>query len=197
MTFFLGVLLLAPGGGLRGASAEGSPLLLLGAGSERPPVGRFLPGSRRTILYPASVASYGLTTPLRSPGRKGWDRLVADSLERAALLLSTVDPLLVRDSKGVLEMAVLSGDNTPLLATGTLTKGFLTRFSALFGPELLVAIPARNKIYVFPKLANRIQEMSAAIRDDYLISPMPVSTELFELSKKGLKAVGTLDPDER
>lgn len=122
--------------------------------------------------------------------------MIADSLDRSALVLSTVDPLLVRDSKGVLQMAVLRAES-PLLATGVLTKGFLTRFSAMFGPELLIAIPARNKVYVFPKLANRIAEMSAAIRDDYLISPMPVSTELFELSKGGLKAVGTVDPDDR
>jgi len=31
------------------------------------------------------------------------------------------------------------------------------------------------------------------IRDDYLISPMPVSTELFELSKKGIRAIGDCD----
>jgi hypothetical protein len=159
-------------------------------------VERFLPGSRRTILYPASVDSYGLPRSLRSPGKGGWVCFITESLDRAGLLLSTIDPLLVRDSKGVLQMAVLSTDS-PLLATGVLTKGFLTKFSALFGPELLIAIPARNKVYIFPKLANRIPEMSATIRDDYLISPMPVSTELFELSKSGLKAVGTIDPDER
>jgi hypothetical protein len=159
-------------------------------------VERFLPGSRRTILYPASVDSYGLARSLLSPEKGGWDRLISDSLDRAGLVLSTVDPLLVRDSNGVLQMAVLSTDSQ-LLATGVLTKGFLARFSALFGPELLVAIPARNKIYIFPKLANRIAGLSGAIRDDYLISPMPVSTELFELSKSGLRAVGTVDPDER
>lgn len=122
--------------------------------------------------------------------------MITGSREQAGLLLGTLDPLLVRDSKGVLQMAVLSSDS-PLLATGVLTKGFLTRFSALFGPELLIAIPARNKVYVFPKLANRIPEMSGTIRDDYLISPMPVSTELFELSKNGLRTIGSVDPDER
>ncbi|NBZ94997.1 MAG: hypothetical protein EBR40_00955 [Proteobacteria bacterium] len=170
--------------------------MLLGPASERAPVERFLPGSRRTILYPATVDSYGSTRSARTPGKGGWDRVIAESLDRSALLLSTTDPLLVRDSKGVLQMAVLSADS-PLLATAVLTKGFLTRFSALFGPELLITIPARNKVYVFPKLANRIPEMSGTIRDDYLISPMPVSTELFELSKSGLKTVGTIDPDER
>jgi protein tyrosine phosphatase (PTP) superfamily phosphohydrolase (DUF442 family) len=38
--------------------------------------------------------------------------------------------------------------------------------------------------------------MSQVIRDDYLISPQPVSTELFELSKKGMRAIGTVDPDD-
>lgn len=194
MTFFLTALVL-PSGSL-GANTPGECLLLLGPASERAPVERFLPGSRRTILYPASVDSYGLPRSLRSPGKGGWVCFITESLDRAGLLLSTIDPLLVRDSKGVLQMAVLSTDS-PLLATGVLTKGFLTKFSALFGPELLIAIPARNKVYIFPKLANRIPEMSATIRDDYLISPMPVSTELFELSKSGLKAVGTIDPDER
>jgi hypothetical protein len=194
MTFFLAVLFL-PHSDLKALRA-GEALILLGPSSERAPVERFLPDSRRTILYPASVDAYGSTRSLRTPGKGGWDRMITESLERSALLLSTTDPLLVRDSKGVLQMAVLSADS-PLLATAVLTKGFLTRFSALFGPELLIAIPARNKIYVFPKLANRIPEMSGTIRDDYLISPMPVSTELFELSKGGLKTVGTIDPDER
>ena len=194
MIFFLTApLFLAPG--LR-AATPGESLLLLGQASERAAVERFIPGSRRTILYPATVDSYGFTRSLQSPGKGGWDHMITGSLERADLLLSTLDPLLVRDSKGVLQMAVLSADS-PLLATGVLTKGFLTKFSALFGPELLIAVPSRNKVYVFPKLANRIPEMSATIRDDYLISPMPVSTELFELSKGGLKAVGTIDPDER
>jgi hypothetical protein len=38
--------------------------------------------------------------------------------------------------------------------------------------------------------------MSELLRDDYLISPIPASTEIFELSAKGLHAVGTIDPNE-
>jgi hypothetical protein len=38
--------------------------------------------------------------------------------------------------------------------------------------------------------------MAAAIRDDYLISAMPASTEIFELSHNGLRAVGSLNPDD-
>jgi protein tyrosine phosphatase (PTP) superfamily phosphohydrolase (DUF442 family) len=38
--------------------------------------------------------------------------------------------------------------------------------------------------------------MAGTIRDDYLISPQPVSTELFELSKKGIRTIGNIDPTE-
>ena len=180
----------------RALGAGESGLLLLGGSSLRPPVKRYLPGARRTILFPSSVDFYGLISPLSRPGKGGWKTLADDSLERAALLLATTDPCLIRDSHGVLEMAVLTADS-PLLATAVLSKGFLPRFSALFGPELLLAIPARNKVYVFPKLANRLSAMKQTIRDDFLISPAPVSLELFELSAKGLRTVGTLDPDDR
>jgi hypothetical protein len=33
------------------------------------------------------------------------------------------------------------------------------------------------------------------MRDDYLISPMPLSTEIFELSRFGLRTIGSFDPD--
>ena len=39
--------------------------------------------------------------------------------------------------------------------------------------------------------------MTQNIRDDYLISAMPVSTELLEISKKGIKAIGNIDPSDR
>ena len=93
-------------------------------------------------------------------------------------------------------MAVISTDN-PLTASCLLLPGFLMRFSAIFGPELIVAVPSRTKIYIFPKLANRLPEMTGTIRDDYLISPQPVSLELFELSKNGIRAIGSIDPDDQ
>jgi len=38
--------------------------------------------------------------------------------------------------------------------------------------------------------------MTDTIRDDYKISPMPVSTEVFELTRRGLKTVGTLEASD-
>jgi len=174
------------------------PGILLGGAFERPPIHRFLEGSRHTILFPARIFENGIYEPLTSESglnAKYWDNFIRESLERASLLLATLDPLMVRDRAGVIQMAVLSSDN-PMVASCILTHGFLQRFSAIFGPELLIAIPSRNKIYVFPKLANRIASAIPTIHDDHLISPMPVSSEIFELSAKGLHSVGTLDPDD-
>ena len=177
---------------------DGVPALLIGPAYLRPPVYRYLPNSKRTILYPVLIKSSGETISVNgqnftTPG--DWDRFVKDARERSQLQLATLDPTLVRDSHGVIQMAVIFTD-TPVTATCTLTPGFIERFSAIFGPELLVAFPTQNKIYVFPKLANKIEAMTETIRDDYLISPMPASTELFELSREGLHAVGSLNPDD-
>jgi len=181
------------------AKESGAPAILMGGSFEHPPVHAFLQGSKKTLLYPATMGPHGEVTPLEGSAwmtASGWDRMVKRSRESSALLLSTLDPLLIRDRKGVLQMAVLTTDS-PLLATCILSPGFLTRFSAFFGPELIVAVPTRNKIYVFPKLANRLPDMTQNIRDDYLISAMPVSTELLEISKKGIKAIGNIDPSDR
>jgi hypothetical protein len=181
---------------VRATSGQEPNLLLLGASFERPSIFRYLPGSRRTILYPAIMDKEGWITPCDKPQTdKDWDRFLRNSKERISLLLATSDIQMTRDNRGVIQMALITGEN-PEIASCALLPGFLDRFSAVFGPEILIAIPARNKIYVFPKLANRIQDTLRTIHDDRLITPTPVSMELFELSKRGLRAVGTLEPDD-
>jgi hypothetical protein len=184
---------------LHGSDGKGTPALLFGGYFERPPIHRFLSGSKKTLLFPALVSNQGEAILLVSEAGmtpSAWDAILKESREETSLFMATMDPLMVRDNNQVIQAAVMSSDD-PRLASCILNPGFLRRFSAIFGPELIVAIPSRKKIYVFPKLANRIPEMIQMIRDDYLISPQPVSTELFELSKKGIRAIGTVDPDDQ
>ncbi|MCX8494106.1 MAG: hypothetical protein ORN23_07760 [Chthoniobacterales bacterium] len=183
---------------LHGSDKKETPALLLGGYFERPPIHCFLPRSKKTLLFPAHVSRHSEVTPLGSDAGmspEAWDRFLKESREDTSLLMATLNPLMVRDAHEVIQAAVMSSDD-PRLASCILNPGFLRRFSAIFGPELIVAIPSRTKIYVFPKLANRLPEMSQVIRDDYLISPQPVSKELFEVSKKGMRAIGTVDPDD-
>ena len=178
--------------------AQGSPetdsrnLVMIGGSFEEPPVKRFFNGSRSTILYPASIARDGTVTPLsKAPGSGpgAWDSLVAESRERASLLLSTLEPEMKRDENGVIQAAVLKSPD-PATATCVLAPGFLERFRAVFGPELIVAAPSRTTLYVFPKLANRLPEAANTVRDEYLVSPCPVTTEFLEISGRGIRAVG-------
>jgi len=195
----LAVSLLFPGVGTSVASdREGDPVLLIVPSFERPEVCRYLPGSKRTLITPALMQHNGETRLLGAKAFKTsgeWDHFIKRARERSALQLATLNPEMIRDSHGIIQMAVIFSES-PLTASCILSPAFLQHFSAIFGPELLIAIPTRNKIYIFPKLANHLQQMTGTIWDDYLISPMTASTEIFELSRNGLYAAGSLDPDD-
>jgi hypothetical protein len=171
-------------------------VLFLGGSFEHPPIHRYLPGSKRTIIYPAVLGKNTFSKPLdQHLNGKSWDKLIKDSQENALLQLAMLNPKIIRDSREIIQMAVISTED-PTTASLVLLPSFLGHFSAIFGPELIVAIPARNKIYIFPKLANELPRMAETMREDFLISPMPVSTEIFELSKKGLRTIGNYDPND-
>ena len=177
---------------------EGDPVLLIAPSFDRPAISRYLPGSKRTLITPALIQKNGEIQQLgakafKTPGE--WDRFIKSARESSALQLATLNPEMIRDSHGIIQMAVIKSESRAT-ASCILASGFLEHFSPVFGPELIVAIPTGNKIYIFPKLANQLQEMIGTIRDDYLISPMPVSSEIFELSRNGVRAIGSLDPDD-
>ncbi len=180
-----------------GGSPEGETLAIGGAfGSSL--IRRYLPGSRSTILYPAIRQSDGRISPAepKSGLSSGtWDKILSSWREDASLLLATLNPEMIRDGDGVIQAAVLRSTD-PLVSTCMLLPGFLDRFSAVFGPEILVAVPSETTLYIFPKLANRISGFRERIVDEFLLSPRPVSTEFFEISRKGLRGAGDFRPEE-
>ena len=74
-----------------------------------------------------------------------------------------------------------------------LAEKFADLFKDTLGDKLLVTIPNRTTAYIFPALASRYQEYSPLIFAAYRDTPFPVSTEVFELSKDGFKAVGAFE----
>ena len=190
--------ILSLGSPLRAENPQGDPALLIAPSFEHPAVSRYLPDAKRTILIPALVTKSGEITLLDEKAlqtSEEWEHFVKDATERSRLQLATLEPTMVRDEHGIIQMAVITTE-TPMTASAILLPGFLEHFSAIFGPELLITVPTQNKICIFPKLANHLPQMRGAIRDDYLISAMPASTEIFELSHQGLHAVGSFDPDD-
>ena len=183
------------------AESGSRPVVMIGGSFERPPVMRYLRESRSTILYPALLSGNGRVLPLPTDATGGkpmkpaaYEQLISEARERAALLLATLDPEMKRDGHGVIQAALLKSPD-PATATCILAPGFLDRFRAVFGPELIVAIPSRTTLYVFPKLANTLPEAAETIRNEYALSPCPVTTEFFEVSASGIRAAGDFRGD--
>lgn len=150
-------------------------------------------GSDRTVLVPAraekdeilplkreEVMSRGVTR----------EKILASAPAAAAAVLATLTPRYVRDDNKVIQYAVLESDS-PLTASAVLAPKFGELFASTLGPDLLVAIPNRNLVYVFPKQSPVFQTFADLIYAEYQSSSNPVSRELFEIRDGKLIAIGT------
>lgn len=163
-----------------------------------PQVSQPIPGSNTTVLVPACVESAGNVRAMTQ------DEFAALGVDWAAFLakaglggsaeLAKLKPEWVRDRHRVIECAILRaaqpGDD---LTAVLFAPEFIPRFTPVFGRTLLVAIPDRHTIYLFPKLASRYPEYAQKVLAVYGKSKNPVTRELFELSVGGLRAVGTYE----
>lgn len=149
-----------------------------------------IPGAERTVLVPGYLAD----DEVHYFSKKEWDALGLDWAafrEKAAANAAdkTVSVELTRDRKKVVQYATLTSAS-PLTATAVLSPDFLTKFADIFGAKLLVAIPNRFTVFVFPALASNYQDYAPMILDAYHATAYPVSVEVFEVSASGLRAIG-------
>ncbi len=91
--------------------------------------------------------------------------------------------------------AALNSDD-PLTGTMILSPDFLKRFKDIFGSTIIVAIPNRFTVYVFPGLASDYKDYSTLVMQAYYNSTYPVSLELFQISPAGIKAIGEYREDD-
>lgn len=124
------------------------------------------------------------------------DRLKIDlaSVDRiaranASAELAAIEPEYVRDARGVILFARLDGPR-PTVAGTVLAPDFGEKFRDTLGPDLLVAIPNRYRIYVYPALAETFNDTAELVLRDYETSGDRVSRELFRVTPEGLRAVG-------
>ena len=148
--------------------------------------------SERTVLVPAKFINEEIL-PLKredaaAPGvsRK---EILAQAIPAAEKVLATLKPEYIRDSNKVIEYAVLQSDS-PLTASAVLAPGFAKVFEETLGPDILIAIPNRNRIFVFPRLSSAYEQMTDIIVGEYESSSAPVSRELFTLRNGTLTALG-------
>ncbi len=152
-------------------------------------------GARHTVLVPGYVSD-GEPQYFQ---KKEWDAMALtwDAFRARAAKNATEKKFqadLVRDVHQVAEYAAITSDD-PLTATMIFSPDFLKRFKIIFGPTLIVAIPNRFTVYVFPGLASDYQNYSPMIIRAFQESAYPVSLEVFEISAAGIRAVGAFEED--
>lgn len=160
----------------------------------RPPVTFPIPGAERTVLVPGYRTEDG---EVRYFTRAQYDALGLDwpAFQAKAAANKTdkkVKATFARNKKGVVEFATFASEH-PLTATSVLVPEFRRTFEETFGPKMLVAVPNRYTVYIFPALASTYRDYAPMILEAYRATPYPVSVEVFELSENGLRAIGIFE----
>ena len=155
---------------------------------------RPIAGSQRTILAVVRVVD-GEVNPLTREEKKSvhmtFEQIHAEALKTASDVLAHITPQIVRDKKKVIRYAVLESAN-PLTASCVLAPEFAATFRDTLGPDLIVAMPHRNVVFVFSKQDDAHLQMAETIINGYLSSNYPVSRELFALENGSLRSLGEL-----
>jgi len=151
-------------------------------------------GARHTLFVPGYIGDDGDPQYF---SKKDWNalKLTWDAFRQRAGQNATEKKFraeLVRDDHKVVQYAVINSDD-PLTGTMVLSPDFLKKFKDIFGPTILVAIPSRFTVYVFPALASEYKNYSPQVIQAYQQSAYPVSLEVFEISDAGMRAIGTFE----
>lgn len=151
-----------------------------------------IPGSQTAVLTPARLVN-GEVLPLRRDEvlERGVTRtkILQSAAASAAEVLSTLKPRFVRDTNKVIQYAVLESES-PLTVSAVLAPGFSSLFTETLGPDILVAIPNRFRIFVFPRDAFLYQSFADLIFVEYQSTPYPVTREIFAIRDGKLLAIG-------
>lgn len=149
-------------------------------------------GSETAVLVPARFVD-GEVLPLKREEvlRLGVTRkeILDQAPAAAAKVLAGLKPDYIRDKNQVIQYAVLASES-PLTASAVLAPGFTELFAETLGPDLLIAIPNRFRILVFPRDTRATQGLSDVVFAEYQSSSYPVSREVFALKKGKLIAIG-------
>ena len=159
----------------------------------RPAVYFPIPGSQRTVFAPGYLKDGEPVYFTRAEYEKihlSLDQFLTKS--RANSSDKKVTARFIRTSNKTIEYAVLQSDS-PLMATAVLAPDFIEKFKSLLGEKLIVAIPNRNTVFVFPAQSTDYHNYASQVLQAYRESAHPVSLEAFELSKDGLQAVGSYE----
>jgi len=107
----------------------------------------------------------------------------------ARKLLEMIRPEVIRDSHGVIT-ALRIHSSDPTLSGILLLPDIGNHYANLLGPDCYFAVPNRQTVLLFPRLASDIQSFSPLVHSLYHNDPWPISTEIFEITNGKLRASG-------
>ena len=155
-------------------------------------------GAKTTVLAPARVEKYGVrlfSKEAWSDKGLAWNDLYSAAVKRADGIVAGLKPDFRRDSRGVIDYALVEDEN-PWLTSALLSSRFLPRFEKEFGERLHVIVIDRNRLFVFPadggELASYAPALADLYHDETVIRP-PVSLEIFLVDKEGFRVVGEIE----
>lgn len=150
-------------------------------------------GSETAVLVPARYIN-GEVLPLRREEIAKMEvtrkKILESAPVTAAKVLEGLKPRYVRDANKVIQYAIIESDS-PLTASAVLAPKFADLFEETLGADILVAIPNRNRIFVFPKLSEVWKGLSDVIVAEYQSSTTPVSREVYAVKDGKLIAIGS------
>jgi hypothetical protein len=158
-------------------------------------VTRPIPGAKATVLAVAKWSALG-PEHVRSDEWKSLgisdEAVTASTQQQAAEWLKQTTPEFIRNKRKVVEYAVIQSDKVPVAAT-VLAPEFWRRFEETFGPKMRVVIPNRNTVYIFPDLGEDLQPYTQLIMEAWRSQAPKVSLEVFQVTERGLRAVGAFE----
>jgi hypothetical protein len=162
----------------------------------RSPVTVPVEGSKETVLAFYRVTEEGTLAPAKPGELSEQDQTIAmrQTKNHVQKLLETIRPEIIRDSHGVITALRLQSTD-PVLSGIFLLPDIDNRFENLLGPNCLFAVPNRQTILCFPRLASDVQSFSSLVLTLYHNDPWPVSTEIFEIAGGKLRANGRFNED--
>ena len=155
-------------------------------------------GAKRTVLAPAANEKYGprlFSKEAWADRGLAWDDLYRDVVKRADAIVDAIEPDFRRDSRGVIDYALVESEN-PWLTTAVLSERFLPRFEREFGERLHVILIDRHRFFVFPADGGELASYAPALADlyhDETVIRHPVSLEIFLIDKEGFRVVGEIE----
>ena len=182
------------------AREEKIPILLVEPSFLHASLQQKIAGAQRTVIVPAWLTNKNngeesvtfLEPGYQTLSQEKMDHFVEQARVHLSTALAKIPLKWLRDKHGVIQVALLESPQ-PITASTILAPDFATHFKAIFGPDLLIAIPSSNRVYIFSKLIPPVNSIAQEVRDDYKLSLTPISTEIFELSQGKLQAIGSFD----